>query len=60
MTRPRRTRLSRSRAEALGRAGAQSRGCTCQPDYRVWHDEHGITYCTVAHDHWCAALTNEK
>lgn len=49
-------RVSRVAVEAFGQVSAERRGCTCQPEYRVWHDD-GITHCDVLHDDWCAVLS---
>lgn len=45
------------RADVLdaARFSCRLRGCTCHPDFEVWHDDLGPR-CSIRHDDWCPVL----
>jgi hypothetical protein len=46
--------VPRSTLLAAARVSAAIRGCTCRPEYEVWHDDLGPR-CTICHDDGCPA-----
>jgi hypothetical protein len=58
----RRRRRSATHSQAIlgAQLGCAIRGCTCKPEFRVWHDSDGMTHTTVSHDDWCPAINPDK
>lgn len=48
-------RLDRSVLEAIARASARGRGCTCRPELELRHVD-GIARVSICHDEWCPAI----